>query len=150
MFTNILVPIDTSYVHDDWAKSSLKTAWELVQKSDGHVHIVSVVPDNLLKGFYPNLNTEEFVQKARDHQKSIVENNLPRDARVEYHVKEGGICAKILEAARELPADVIVMASHGPMAKDYFLGSNASHVALHAPCSVFIVREMKEAGKEKA
>lgn len=147
MYSNILVPIDTSYVHDDWAKSSLNTAWEMAQNSGGRVHIVSVVPDNLLKGFYPDLNTQEVVQRAEEHQKSIVKNNLPSDAQVECHVKEGGICAKILEVASELPADVIVMASHGPMTKDYFLGSNASHIALRAPCSVFIVREMKEASK---
>lgn len=147
MYSKILVPIDTSYVHDDWAKSSLKTAWEMVRKSGGCVHIVSVVPDNLLKGFYPDLNTREVVQIAEEHQKSIVESNLPSDAQVEYHVKEGGICAKILEVARDLPADVIVMASHGPMTKDYFLGSNASHVALRAPCSVFIVREITGADK---
>jgi nucleotide-binding universal stress UspA family protein len=119
----------------------------MAQNSGGRVHIVSVVPDNLLKGFYPDVYTQEVVEEAREHQKSIVRNNLPSEAQVEYHVKEGGICAKILEVVRELPADLIVMASHGPLAKDYLLGSNATHVALHAPCSVFIMREMEEAGK---
>ena len=147
MYSKILVPIDTSYGHDDWAKLSLNTAWEMAQNSGARVHIVSVVPDNLLKGFYPDLNTQEVVQRAEEHQKSIIKNNLPSDAQVECHVKEGGICAKILEVARELPADVIVMASRGPMTKDYFLGSNASNVALHAPCSVSIVREAEEASK---
>jgi nucleotide-binding universal stress UspA family protein len=147
MYSNILVPIDTSYIHDEWANSSLKTAWEMAQESGGRVHVVSVVPDNMLKGFYPNVYSQEVVQKAREHQESIVRSNLPSEAEVEYHVKEGGICAKILEVVRELPADLIVMASHGPLAKDYLLGSNATHVALHAPCSVFIMREMEEAGE---
>ncbi len=34
-----------------------------------------------------------------------------------------------------------VLASHGPVLKDYVVGSNAGYIALHAPCSVFVVRE---------
>ncbi len=40
-----------------------------------------------------------------------------------------------------VPADLIVMASHRPEMKDYLLGSNAGHIVLHAPCSVFVVRK---------
>jgi glycine betaine/choline ABC-type transport system substrate-binding protein len=45
------------------------------------------------------------------------------------------------EAQEELPADLIVMASHRPSLKDYLLGPNAAHVARHARCTVYIVRE---------
>ena len=33
------------------------------------------------------------------------------------------------------------MASHRPSLKDYLLGPNAAHVACHALCTVYIVRE---------
>lgn len=47
----------------------------------------------------------------------------------------------ILEAAREWPADVIVMGSHGRRGLDrLLLGSVAEWVVRHAPCSVDIVR----------
>ncbi len=47
----------------------------------------------------------------------------------------------IVEAAREWPADLIVMGSHGRRGLDRLLiGSVAEAVVRHAPCSVDIVR----------
>ena len=45
----------------------------------------------------------------------------------------------ILEAAEEIGADLIVMATHDPKLTDHLFGSHASHLALHAPCSVMVV-----------
>ncbi len=42
--------------------------------------------------------------------------------------------------AEEKGADLIIVGSHHPSAKDYFLGSTASRVARRAPCSVYILR----------
>lgn len=52
----------------------------------------------------------------------------------------GSISAEIRAAAEEVEADLIVMASHAPHFTDYLIGSNAAHVALHAPSSVLVVR----------
>jgi nucleotide-binding universal stress UspA family protein len=47
----------------------------------------------------------------------------------------------IVEAAREWPADLIVMGSHGRRGMDrLLLGSVAESVVRHAPCSVHLVR----------
>jgi nucleotide-binding universal stress UspA family protein len=147
MYSNILVPIDTSYKSGAWAKPSLRKAWEIAEKSGARIHVLSVIPDNLLKGYYPDVYTEEFAGETKKKLEAIVKEDLPSDARVEVNVAQGGICTEILREARKLPADVIVMASHGPLTRDYILGSNATHVALHAPCSVFIVRETEEASE---
>ncbi|HYZ26966.1 MAG TPA: universal stress protein [Geminicoccaceae bacterium] len=45
------------------------------------------------------------------------------------------------EAARTVPAGLIVMGSHHPELKDYLLGPNAAKVMRHADCSVTVVRE---------
>ena len=37
-------------------------------------------------------------------------------------------------------ADLIVMTSHRPAMRTYFLGSNAGHVVRYAKCSVLVVR----------
>ena len=48
----------------------------------------------------------------------------------------------LLDAARSEHADLIVVGSHGRTGiKKLLLGSVASHVVTHAPCSVLIVRE---------
>ena len=56
-------------------------------------------------------------------------------------VETGDIRAKILDAAAELGANLIVLGSHGRKGVQRFLlGSVAENVARHAQCSVEIVR----------
>ncbi|HAT86748.1 MAG TPA: universal stress protein, partial [Rhizobiales bacterium] len=47
---------------------------------------------------------------------------------------------QIAEFARQNQIDLIVVGSHKPGVKDYFLGSTASRVSRRAPCAVFILR----------
>jgi nucleotide-binding universal stress UspA family protein len=55
-------------------------------------------------------------------------------------VRQGGIYHEILEEAQHIGADLIVMTSHRPAMRTYFLGSNAGHVVRYARCSVLVVR----------
>lgn len=143
MYSKILVPIDTSYGHDTdyWLKSPLQEACKMAEESGGLLHIVSIVPRNILEGEYPDIYMEDVMAETRKKLDAIAKKHIPFDIRTEVSVEEGSIGATILKAAHELEADLIVMASHSPLIKDYVLGSHASHVTLHAPCSVFIVRE---------
>jgi universal stress protein F len=140
MYSKILVPIDTTYADTSWLKKTLEIAWDLAQKSGGTLHLVSVIPDNLLKGYYPDIYSESVAIDVKAKLQQIAKDLLPPNARVNTHVHTGGICHEILRLAREINATEIVLASHGPLLKDYLLGSNAGHIALHAPCSVFVVR----------
>ncbi len=56
-------------------------------------------------------------------------------------VRQGGIYHEILEEAAAFKADLIVMTSHRPAMRTYFLGSNAGHVVRYAKCSVLVVRQ---------
>ena len=144
MYSRILVPIDTTYESDDWARAPLKTACEIARKLDGLIHVMSVIPRNLLEGYYPDLYTDRVAEEVETKLEALVKRNCPPDARVETSVEEGSICNNILGVAHELPADVIVVASHGPLIRDYLLGSNAGYIALHAPCSVLVIRESQQ------
>ena len=55
-------------------------------------------------------------------------------------VRQGGIYQEILEEAKEINADLIVMSSHRVGVRTYFLGSQAGHVVRYATCSVLVVR----------
>ena len=47
----------------------------------------------------------------------------------------------LVDAARSLPADLIVVGSHGRSGiTKLLLGSVATHVVTHAPCSVLVVK----------
>src|SRR3981081_1519580 len=61
-------------------------------------------------------------------------------ARISTAVRQGGIYHEILEEAAAIKADLIVMTSHRPAMRTYFLGSNAGHVVRYARCSVLVVR----------
>jgi len=59
----------------------------------------------------------------------------------EARVVVGDARAALLDAARTLPANLLVVGSHGRTGiKKLLLGSVASHVVTHAPCSVLVVR----------
>lgn len=147
MYSNILVPIDTSYSTRNWLEPTLSMARGMAQKFGGRLHFLAVIPDNLLKGYYPDLYTEEVGTETLKKLEIIVNETIPDVANVKIRVEEGGICSTIIEVAREIPADLVIMASHGPIFKDYILGSNATHVTLHTPCSVLIVRDRAETAK---
>ena len=55
-------------------------------------------------------------------------------------MRQGGIYHEVLEEAEMMGTDLIVMVSHRPALKTYFLGSNAGHVVRYATCSVLVVR----------
>ena len=61
-------------------------------------------------------------------------------SRISTAVRQGGIYHEILEEAAAIKADLIVMTSHRPAMRTYFLGSNAGHVVRYAKCSVLVVR----------
>jgi nucleotide-binding universal stress UspA family protein len=67
---------------------------------------------------------------------------------VETVVLEGKAADIIVKVAKEWPADLIVMGSHGYTGIErLLLGSVAESVVRHAPCSVEVVRD-RDAAKE--
>ena len=140
MFSKILVPCDVTYGTSEWLNPAILSAWDLAEKYGAHVTFLTVVPENLIKGFYPDVYEERVAHDALEKLRGIVSDLLPEASQTDCLVREGGICPEIINAAKELGVDLIAMASHGPMIRDYLLGSNATHVALHVPCSVLILR----------
>jgi len=60
------------------------------------------------------------------------------DGRVSAVIRQAHL-HEILEEAKAIGADLIVMSSHRPAMKT-ILGSNAGHVVRYAKCSVLVVR----------
>lgn len=141
MYSRILVPVDTTYADPSWLKKTLEVACDFANKSGGILHLVSVIPDNLLKGYYPDIYSNSVASDVKAKLQSIAKDMLPPDARVKLHIQTGGVCNEILRVARDINATEIVLSSHGPVLTDYLIGSNAGHIALHAPCSVFVIRQ---------
>jgi nucleotide-binding universal stress UspA family protein len=81
-------------------------------------------------------------RQSAEEALAIVASESGLDAgRISAAVRQGGIYHEILEEAAAFNADLIVMTSHRPAMRTYFLGSNAGHVVRYAKCSVLVVRQ---------
>lgn len=141
MYKNILVAIDLSE-ESSWRKA-LPVAVELVKAFGAQLHVTTVVRDieAIWKTQYFPMGYEMMIKDAERRLAMLVYENVPHELRPQSTVGHGGIYAEILRIARELGADLIVMASHRPEMKDYLIGANAAKVVRHAACSVLFVRE---------
>ena len=77
------------------------------------------------------------MQSARQALESIAKTT---DKAVQVEVRAGHAYSTILKEAEAANADLIILASHKPGLKEYFIGSNTSKVVSHASCSVVVVR----------
>ncbi|MGJ4892999.1 universal stress protein [Bradyrhizobium sp. HKCCYLS3077] len=140
MFNSILVPIDLA--DTDLAKPAIATAATLAQTWSGMVHLLNVMPMTpVMLAEYVPADFDAQQRETAEEALSIVarESGIPTE-RISYTVRQGGIYHEILEEAAKVKADLIVMTSHRPAMRTYFLGSNAGHVVRYAKCSVLVVR----------
>ena len=140
MFKSILVPIDLA--DTDLARPAIATAATLSQALSGAVRILNVMPMTpvMLAEYVPaDFDTQQ--RQTSEEALAIVAKEFGIDAsRISYVVRQGGIYHEVLEEAAAMKADLIVMTSHRPAMRTYFLGSNAGHVVRYAKCSVLVVR----------
>ena len=140
MFKQILVPVDLA--DTDLAKSAIETAVSLANASGGSVRLLNVLattPVMLAEYVPPDFDAQQR-QSAEEALTIIAKESGLNRGRMGTAVRQGGIYHEVLEEAKEIGADLIVMSSHRPGMKTYFLGSNAGHVVRYASCSVLVVR----------
>ncbi len=107
------------------------------------LHVVEPItlspPPQMSAGYAPEL--ESRVKDGRDLVEREAQRLRAAGFKADGAVEVGDIREKIIDAAAELRADLIVLGSHGRRGVQRFLlGSVAEHVARHAQCSVEIVR----------
>ena len=140
MFKSILVPIDLT--DTDLAKPAIETAVSMARASGGMVRLLNVMPMTpVMLAEYVPPDFEVQQKSAAEEALEIVgkETGLP-PSQISTVVRQGGIYHEILEEQRNMGANLIVMSSHRPAMKTYFLGSNAGHVVRYAKCSVLVLR----------
>jgi len=140
MFKQILVPVDLA--DTDLAKPSIETAVSLARTSGGSVRLLNVLPMTpvMLAEYVPPDFDAQQRQSSEEALAIIARDSGMDAAHISWKVRQGGIYHEVLEEAKAIGADLIVMSSHRPAMKTYFLGSNAGHVVRYAKCSVLVVR----------
>ena len=140
MFKTILVPVDLA--ETQLAKPAIDTACSMASASGGTVRLLNVMPMTpVMLAEYVPPDFEAQQKTASEEALAIIAGECGLEpGRVTSVVRQGGIYHEVLEEAKNIHADLIVMSSHRPAMKTYFLGSNAGHVVRYAKCSVLVLR----------
>jgi nucleotide-binding universal stress UspA family protein len=138
----ILVPIDFS----DCSKKALQYALPLAKEHEAAITLLYVVPPAYGAGEYGGIDYAqlEASMKAGGEKEmaKLAMDRILSQVSTATLVRVGSPAREIVETARNLPADLIVISTHGRTGlKHVFLGSVAEHVVQRAPCPVFVVRE---------
>ena len=144
MYRRILVPIDLADV--ELAKPAIATALTMTKESNGAIRLVNVLPMTpVMLAEYVPPDFEAQQHAAAEEAIAIVarETGLAPD-KISSVVLQGNVDREILDEAKRMHADLIVMSSHRTGVRTYFLGSNAGHVVRYAACSVLVVRHQAD------
>lgn len=141
MFNRILVPVDLTEPH--MAAKALKATLGYTLEPANKICLLNVrymVPQ--MMGEYLPADFDAIAdQEAKAGLKALAAKVGLQESKVSFAVRLGAVYHEVLEQAREMKADLIVIGSHHPSMATYLLGSNATSIVRHAPCSVLVVRE---------
>ena len=146
----VLVPIDLEH-KSTWVKA-LPVGVDQAKMMQGEVWLMTVVP-HMVSGLdwrYAirgeehgsiDYDIKDLVAQAESRLQELAKELIPKEVFGGIIAAHGTIYEKIVDAANEIDAEIIVMAAHRPSLADFMLGPNTARVARHARCSVQIVRE---------
>ena len=139
----ILVPIDFS----DCSKKALQYALALAQEHSATLtllYVVTTPPYGV--GEFGNVDYAflegEMRESGEKRLATFIAGEVGDKAPAEPAIRTGSAPNEIVDLARTISADLIVISTHGHTGlKHVLLGSVAEHVVRHAPCPVLVVRE---------
>jgi nucleotide-binding universal stress UspA family protein len=139
----ILVPTDFS----DCARKALQYAVPLARQHHAVITLLNVTaPMPYPGGEYvgPDYMAVDAELRASSEKKldQLAATEIPAEVEARCMARSGSAADAIVDLAQSLPADLIVISTHGRSGlKHVLLGSVAEHVVRRAPCPVLVVRE---------
>jgi nucleotide-binding universal stress UspA family protein len=138
----ILVPIDFS----DCSKKALQYAVPFAKQFNASMIFLHVVPIHYALGreaeFAGTPIEEDSQNEIKAQLTALVREIVPGEIPVEIEVRHGAPSVEVVNVAKKMDVDVIVMSTHGHTGRIHaFIGSVAGDVVRLAPCPVLVVRE---------
>lgn len=150
-FARILCPVDSS----DFSARALRHAAALATWDHGQMRVLSVRPPLTAMTFWAGPHAllppdpPEAADAARDALRRFVTDTTNRHD-IEIQIEIGSIVFEILRAAREWPADLIVMGTHGLSGWErLLLGSVTERVLRQTPAPVLAIPRDADAVPER-
>ena len=146
-FKLIVVPTDFSV----FSLNALKYAVGLAQQSGAELKIIYVnqpslaVSDMAWVGVDQTILDVDHITMARRNLEKIALENVPLDQSADAEMLTGDPVEQIVGYAREIEADLIVMATHGRTGISHALmGSTAEQVVRRAHCPVLTLKQEED------
>jgi universal stress protein A len=141
-FGRILAPTDFSPNSDE----AVDYATKLAQRLGAKLTLLHVVPEpSALDYSMGGVSTEEIKGWQKEAEKRLAEQltRAKREYREVDSVQRTALHPRdeIVQAATDLPADLLVISTHGYTGWKHFLfGSDAEKIVENAPCPILVVR----------
>jgi nucleotide-binding universal stress UspA family protein len=141
----ILVPVDGS----KHAEAALYTAIELLKSAEGELFVLTVIPSfesfdlELSAARRDSLKQEFEAQGSRVANRSCdIATGEGVKVRCKAEISATSVPDAIVDFAEKENVDLVVIGSRGlSPASRFRMGSVASKVVRHAPCSVYVVKK---------
>lgn len=140
LFQKILVAVDNEPI----AAHAADIGAELARLAGAEMAFIHVIDPALVNAADTGIQPDVFVASAKEEAKKLIDDfrkRLPQQVTALEFVQIGLPLTEIVNAAKDWPADLIVIGSHGRGGiTRALLGSVAEGVMRHAPCPVLVVR----------
>jgi nucleotide-binding universal stress UspA family protein len=140
VFRKILIAIDSEPI----AAHAADLGAELAGLMGAEMAFIHVIDPALVNAADTGIQPDVFVASAKEEARKLIDDfrkRLPQQSAALEFVQIGSPVAEIVAAARDWPADLIVIGSHGRGGVvRALLGSVAEGVMRQAPCPVLVVR----------
>jgi nucleotide-binding universal stress UspA family protein len=139
---HILAPTDLT----EDARKGLRYATSLAIHFNAKLTVLHVIEARhaleYVIGEPPPEDTRQELQAAEQKLEILLEEVKKQHREVEATVVIGNVCAQIIDLARLLNSDLIVLSTHNyPWFRRLMTGSDAEKIARHAPCPILIVHQ---------
>ena len=138
MFKEIMIPIDLR--HTSRLAKTTTIAADLARKYGARVTYVGVTgPEPSEIAHTPEEYREKLAQFAGSE--AAMHGIDGRAHAILANDPSIDLDRKLTEAATEIGADLVIMATHVPNVSDYIWASHGGHLANHSKISVFLIRD---------
>ena len=137
MYGRIIVAVDLEHIEQ--GRALLERAAAFLDEG-GEIRLLHVLEDvpGYIAAELPSDISERRRAEAVVELRAMIDPKA--DIRIAHEVRRGAASGQILQAAEDSGAELIMIASHKPGLRDYFIGSTAARVIRHAKCSVLVER----------
>ncbi len=146
----ILVPVDFS----ENSEKAVRFGVDLARERSARLVVLHVLNERFVeaiqelnfKGFKGDFvhSLRKLLKEKEDDLLEFIQPEWRTDIDMEVMVRRGNPAQEVIEAAKDLSIDLIVLGSLGYSAADVTgIGATATEVAGKAPCSVMLVRDVQ-------